>query len=310
MTGRILLTGASGFIGSTALRTLLDLPEPPRVRALTRGARPLPAGVEPVPADLARPESLTGVCAGTDVLVHLASHIGSDEEECHRVNVLGTAALMAEARASGVRRVVHLSTTAVYGPGPHSGPDVDEVPRRPVSPASRTRLEGEAHALRAGALVLRAGLVTGAGDRWVVPALARLLRDVPGYWDAGRGLISLIAVEDLGRLVAAAALGASATGVQHAVHPEPVRTRDLLDTLADGKVLPAPPRDLTWEESLVRLKESGSPVSERQFSLLARDHWYRGDAVWQRCGTAPGPGPLARLAHAAEWYRSHLTPQG
>jgi len=306
-TPRIVLTGATGFIGSAVLARLAD--EPVRIRALTRREHPLPPQVEQVRADLAEPESLPGTCSRADVLIHAASHIGSDEQRCVRVNDVGTAALMREARRAGVARVVQLSTTAVYGRGPHRAAAPGDLKPAPGSPASRTRLAGEAHALRSGALVLRAGLVTGAGDRWVVPALAELTRRVPGHWDGGRARLSMIAVEDLARLVVQAVLHPSATGVrgvQHAVHPVPVRNRELLDALASLGLLPAVQGELTWEECRSRLAERPGRVSERQLALLAFDHWYSAGALWTACASDPGPGPLTRLAGAADWYRAHL----
>ncbi|MFE1557389.1 NAD-dependent epimerase/dehydratase family protein [Streptomyces sp. NPDC058734] len=305
---RVVLTGATGFIGAAALRELGRRPDV-SVRAV--GRRPPRAGAaggaEWVRADLARPESVAGVCEGADVLVHLAGVVDPDEALCEAVNVRGTAALMAEAVRAGTGRVVHLSTAAVYGPGPHRGAAVGELEPAPVSATSRTRLAGEAYALAAGAVVLRPGVVLGAGDRWVVPALAELVDRVPGRWDGGRGLHSAVDVGDLARLVAALAVlpggGAAAGRVFHAAHPEPVPTGGLLAELAELGVLPRVRTDLAWEECLRLLRAVPGGVSERQFSLLAQDHWYRSDEVWSLAGCPPGPGPLARLAAAAPWYR-------
>ncbi|MFC4494787.1 NAD-dependent epimerase/dehydratase family protein [Streptomyces ovatisporus] len=320
-----MLSGATGFIGSAVLGRLTatgadgvpstaEPGQPPEaapeltVRALTRRHVPLPAGVEQVRADLARPESLSGVCAGADVLVNAASHVGSDEQQCELINDLGTAALMREAARAGVKRIVHLSTTAVYGRGPHRGAAVGDLEPAPVSPASRTRLAGETHALQRGAVVLRAGLVTGEGDRWVVPALAELTRRVPGYWMGGSGRLSLVAVEDLARLVTGAVLRLPRTGgaVHHAVHPRPVRLRDLLETLASLNVLPPLSGELTWQECLSLLRANPGRIRERQLALLAQDHFYRGESLWEACRCDPGPGPLARLSGAAGWYRRQL----
>jgi nucleoside-diphosphate-sugar epimerase len=311
MTLRVLLTGASGFIGSAVLRRLTR--QDVDVRALTRRKHPLPAEVEEVHADLARPETLEGICAGVHVLVHAASHVGSDEQLCTQINDMGTAALMREARRAGVERVVQLSTTAVYGRGPHRGAAVGDLEPDPGSPASRSRLAGEAHALRHGALVLRAGLITGAGDRWLVPALAELAHRVPGYWRGGQAKLSLIDVEDLARIVIRAALripgtgrsSAPVQGIHHAVHPTPVRSRELMDTLAELGVLPSVSGELTWRECLALLQEHPGRISERQLTLLAFDHHYA-TGLWQACESAPGAGPLAALAEAAPWYRTHL----
>ncbi|MGH3311302.1 MAG: NAD-dependent epimerase/dehydratase family protein [Streptomyces sp.] len=306
MTPRVVLTGATGFIGAAVLRQLAQ--QPVRVRVISRRDHPLPPEVEWVPADLAQPESLARVCSQADVLIHAASHIGSDAEQCARVNDHGTAALMREAGRAGVGRIVQLSTTAVYGRGPHRGAAVGDLTPAPGSATSRTRLAAEAHALRHGAVVLRAGLVTGAGDRWVVPALAELVQRLPGYWNGGRAMLSMIAVEDLARLITQAALRIPVTvpGVHHAVHPAPVRLHDLLDALAALALLPAVSGELMWEECTARMTEHPGQVSERQLALLAFDHWYSGTAVWPAHACAPGPGPLARLADAAPWYRAHL----
>jgi len=317
VTDTVVLTGATGFIGSAALGALADRFPGLRLRALVRRVPDTAAGaggpVEWVTGDLTDPASLRGLCEGAGTLVHLASFIGRDEERCVAVNVAGTRALMAEAARAGVRRVVHLSTAAVYGAGPHHGVAVDEIPAAPVSAASRTRLAGEGHALRAGAVVLRPGLVLGAGDRWVVPALRELAERVPAAWDGDRALLSVVDVDDLGRLIAAVAgcQGAIPPGVYHASHPEPVRIGDLLAALVAHEVLPArPDADWSWPVCLERLRAVPGRVTERQFALLARDHWYRGDEIWRLSACPPGPGPLHRLAAAAAWYRAFLRPAG
>ncbi|MEU6972978.1 NAD(P)-dependent oxidoreductase [Kitasatospora aureofaciens] len=303
----VALTGATGFIGS-AVRAALAARGVP-VRALVRGEPVADGHTAWVRGDLADRSALTELCSGAGALLHLASLVGGGAEECAAVNDRGTAAVMAAAARAGTDRIVHLSTTAVYGEGPHTGIGVDEVPAAPLSEASRTRLLGEGHALAAGAVVLRPALVTGTGDRWVVPGLAELARRVPGRWAGGDVRISLVDRTDLARLITALALDAPApvAGVHHAAHPEPVRSGDLLDALAGLGLLPALDGPaLSWEECRRLLAARPGTVSERQLAMIARDHWYRSDDVWRLAACPPGPGPLARLAGAAPWYRAAL----
>ncbi|MEV7027643.1 NAD-dependent epimerase/dehydratase family protein, partial [Kitasatospora sp. NPDC093558] len=219
---RVAMTGATGFIGSAVLEAVKGLRDGfgdtggigdfgdfgrgfgrgVEVRALAREV-PDVGGPSWVRGDLADEEALAELCDGADVLLHLASLVSGTTEECEAVNVRGTGAVMAAARRAGVGRIVHLSTSAVYGRGPHAGIGVDEVPAVPASEASRTRLLGERAALAAGAVVLRPGVVTGPGDRWVVPAVAELVRRVPVRWEGGEARLSLDDRAVLARLVVA-----------------------------------------------------------------------------------------------------------
>ncbi|WP_316525459.1 NAD-dependent epimerase/dehydratase family protein [Kitasatospora brasiliensis] len=304
----VALTGATGFIGSGVRAALAA--RGVRVRALARKPpRSAEPGIAWVSGGLADPEALTELCTGADALLHLASRVDGGTEECEAVNDRGAAALMAAATRAGVRRIVHLSTAAVYGAGPHDGIEVGEVTPAPVSEASRTRLLGERHALAAGGYVLRPGLVTGTGDRWVVPALAELVRRVPVRWEGGSARLSMVDRTDLARLITALALDEHTVppGVHHASHPEPVRGGDLLAALAALGLLPAPDGPaVPWEECRRLLAAAPGRVSERQFALIARDHWYRSERIWRLAACPPGPGPLARLPQAAAWYRELL----
>ncbi|MFJ3883300.1 NAD-dependent epimerase/dehydratase family protein [Streptomyces sp. NPDC090077] len=313
---RLVITGATGFIGSAVVAELARFRGGPEagsrgfvLRAVGRRP-PREAGRvdEWFRADLSDPDSLRECCDGADVLLHLASRIGSDERDCDTVNVRGTAALMAEAEAAGVRRIVHLSTSAVYGQGPHRGISVDEVLPAPVSAVSRSRLAGEGPALAAGAVVLRPGLVIGPGDRWVVPALAQILGSTGALWGGAGALLSAVAVGDLARLVARLGLGGGPEGgtVWHASHPVPVRAVELVRAFTDRGVLPPVEQELPEAEFLERMAVSGCRVSPSQFRLVAQDHWYDSAGIWEAAGCPPGPGPLTHLDGAARWYREYL----
>jgi len=116
----ILVTGASGFVGSAVLRRALAAGRP--VRALVRpgGDRRNLAGlpVELAEGDLGRPETLKAALEGCRALFHVAADYRfwvPDPAELYRANVDGTAALMRAAAAAGVERVVYTSSVATLG---------------------------------------------------------------------------------------------------------------------------------------------------------------------------------------------------
>lgn len=118
MSGRsALVTGASGYIASHLVPSLVGAGW--SVRASGRRPRPdsLPDGVDYQTADLAEDASLAPLVDGVTHVFHLAgaSSSRSDEAEMHRSNVVGTERLLAAACQAGSPRVVHMSSTSVYG---------------------------------------------------------------------------------------------------------------------------------------------------------------------------------------------------
>ncbi|MFJ3933543.1 NAD-dependent epimerase/dehydratase family protein [Streptomyces sp. NPDC090029] len=311
----VLITGGAGFVGRHVVRRLLapGATDPgATVRLLVHDRRvhvPAGAPVEVVRGDLCSPRSLRGLCDGVDTLVHLAAQVGGRMERCRAVNVGGTEALLAEAARAGVRRIVQLSTAAVYGDGPYRGEAESDLATAPVSPTSMTRLAAEERVRAAGGLVLRPHLVYGEGDTWVIPSLVALLRRVPHWVDGGRARTSMIAVDDLAEAVAALVRGHAplpSGRVLHASHPEPVRVRDLVTTVSRALGLPLPRGEVTSRRALELLGARDDPSGARRLSLLSVDHWYDGSALWRLTGAGPGPGFAERFARHAPWYRAAL----
>ncbi|HMJ16308.1 MAG TPA: NAD-dependent epimerase/dehydratase family protein [Polyangiaceae bacterium] len=308
MTRRILISGASGFVGSALLRRLA--PEPLRLRCLMHTA-PLEdpsslGNIEVVQADLTRPESLQGLCSGVDALVHLASAIEADEETCRVVNEQGTRALVQEAERAGVSRMLYLSTAAVYGDGIHRGIKVDEIAPRPASATSASRLAAESIVLRAGGAVLRPMFIYGTGDKWFIPAFARLLLGLPFWINGGHARLSVIAVDELARLIAAwcRSSGAARVGVYHANFPEPVSVREIGATLASSLGLPLPSEEVDFDELMTRL--NAPPELRRKLALVSFDRFYASSAVWQHLGLTPDAPFQQSFLEYASYYRAHL----
>ena len=125
---RVVVTGASGNVGTSVLRALALDGEVAEVVGLARRrpALDIPK-VKWVVADVVR-DDLIEHFDGADAVVHLAWAIqpSRDGAELHAVNVDGSARVFAAAAEAGVATLVHASSIGAYSPGPKDEPGVDE----------------------------------------------------------------------------------------------------------------------------------------------------------------------------------------
>jgi nucleoside-diphosphate-sugar epimerase len=297
----LLLTGSTGFIGSAVHRHLAGRPGV-RLRLLRRDRVNVPLPGEIVHGDLAEATPLPELCAGMDVVVHAASYVGPDPDLCDRVNYAGTARLLHQARRAGVPTFVYVSTASIYGRGPHSNITEDAVTPHPQSPVSSSRLAAENLTRAAGGMAVRPHLVYGAGDRWVVPTLVRLLPALHAWIDNGTARMSMIRVDDLARLICELALhppADSVGAVYHANHPEPAIVREVGGTLRRHLGISLPSTTMTYHEA-VRSPPAG--VGQRHLDMLSLDHWYASQRLWTLTGCTPGTPVVHDLSEAAVWY--------
>ncbi|HTI34901.1 MAG TPA: NAD-dependent epimerase/dehydratase family protein [Miltoncostaea sp.] len=120
MSGPVLVTGGSGFVGGAVLARLVDRGR--EVRALTRSVESAGAlsraGAQPVRGDILDPASLARAMEGVEVVYHLAGLNGfclPDPKELTRLNVEGTRRVVSAAADAGARLVVHTSSAATIG---------------------------------------------------------------------------------------------------------------------------------------------------------------------------------------------------
>jgi nucleoside-diphosphate-sugar epimerase len=154
------LIAGCGYVGcALASRLVADGAE---VFGLRRRPQGLPAGVEPIAADLGDPASLGPLPGRLDAVVYAASADGADEARYHAAYVAGVRNLLGELAQVG--RLLFVSSTSVYGQ--RHGEWVDESsPTEPEGFRGRLVLAGEACA-RSGpfpAVAVRFGGIYGPG---------------------------------------------------------------------------------------------------------------------------------------------------
>jgi nucleoside-diphosphate-sugar epimerase len=137
---RIAVTGATGFLGRYIVRALRA--RDARVVGVVRNPARVPDlardGVELRRADLAEPDALAAGFAGTDAVVANAALLSLRRvrwEDYREANVRGTANVLAAAHAAGVRRIVQISSVAVYRG--HAGSVHEDAPQLTEESAGR-----------------------------------------------------------------------------------------------------------------------------------------------------------------------------
>ena len=191
---RVVVTGASGFIGGHLVRRAkrAGLPVLAIVRTLPAESSRAPR-VQYVARDLERVESLADVLQADDVVVHLAArvHVMHEDPAAHAAyraaNVEPLRMLCRAAAERGVRRVIYLSSAKVFGEG-REQPYTRADPLRPAEAYAQSKVEAEQVLRDAGSAagfewtILRPPFVYGPGGKGNFPrlvSLARLSRRVP-----------------------------------------------------------------------------------------------------------------------------------
>ena len=257
--GRVLVTGATGFVGAALVPALQARGW--RVRAAVRSPGRTAAGEETVVGSLGEPFDWAPALHGVDRVVHLAArvHVMQDSAsdplaEFRRANVAGTLALARAAADAGVRRFVFVSSIKVNGEGTREGvPFTADDPPAPVDPYGVSKREAEHGLFEIGrdtgmeVVVVRPPLVYGPGVKANFQAMMRwLMRGVPLPLGAVRNRRTLVGIDNLVDLIATCLEHPAAAGeVFLAGDDEDLSTSELLRRLASAlgvraRLLPVP----------------------------------------------------------------------
>ena len=183
---KILVTGASGFIGGRFARFALEQGLDVRVngRRAVSVEHLVRRGAEFVQGDLSDPELARNLCSDVEAVVHCAGAVGvwGRYQDFHLGNVQVTENIVEACLKQRVRRLVHLSSPSIYFDGrDHLGLTEEQVPKRFKHPYAATKYLAEQKVFGAQefgleTLALRPRFVTGAGDMSIFPRLLTMQR--------------------------------------------------------------------------------------------------------------------------------------
>jgi len=212
---RILLTGASGFVGPTVAQRLTAAGH----EVIAAGRRAPPPGTAiaryvPVPTQDAA-TNWRPALSGIDVVVHLAGHAHASSRSpaarrvIQAVNVEGTEKLARDAAAMGVRRFIFLSSIKVHGEDSGTQPFRPSDPLRPQDPYGESKAMAEARLRAIGSAsglevaIIRPPLIIGARSKANLARLEQLVRSgLPLPFASIRNTRSLLSLDNLADLIA------------------------------------------------------------------------------------------------------------
>ena len=180
MPRSVLVTGGSGYFGTVLAELALARGDAVRIFDLNPSAL---AGAEYVAGDVRDRAAIRAACEGVDVVFHNVAQVplAKDRALFDEVNVGGTANVLVAARSARVAKVVHTSSSAVFGI-PERNPVTEDAPCRPLEAYGRAKLRAElvCHDAIAGGLdvtIVRPRTVLGHGRLGVMALLFEFVAD-------------------------------------------------------------------------------------------------------------------------------------
>ncbi len=325
---KILITGASGFVGSAVLRCLLKaghevraLIRPGNSRANLRGLE-----VEIVEGDLTDLASLERAMRGCAALYHVAADYRlwtPRPEALYQNNVAGTRNIMRVAGDAGVKRIIYTSSVATLGLNPDGTPATEDTPatlKDMIGHYKRSKFLAEAAVRQLveeqglPVVIVNPSAPVGPGDVKPTPT-GRMILDaargqMPAYVDTG---LSIVHVEDVaeGHI---RAFERGRIGERYILGGENMSLREILETLAlltgyppprirlsPGVVLPIAYLSEAW----ARLARGGEPrVTVDGVRMSRKKMFFSSEKAKRELGYSPRPA-LEALRDAVEWFRAN-----
>ncbi len=323
----ILITGASGFVGSAVLRRLIAAGHP--VRALVRphsDRRNLDGLVaEIAEGDLRDPVSLRRALRGCTGLYHVAADYRlwlRNPDEIYESNVAGTRNLILAAKDAGVGRIVYTSSVATLGLSADGAPADEATPSTLADMIGHYKRSKFLAEEEVGRLVAEEGVPavvvnpsTPVGPRDIKPTpTGRMIVEaaagrMPAFVDTG---LNVVHVDDVaaGHLLA---FERGEIGERYILGGENMSLRAILGEIAaltarrpprirlpHGLVLPLAYAAEAW----ARISGAEPFATVDGIRMARKKMFFSSDKAKARLGYTPRPAHAA-LADAVAWYREH-----
>jgi len=323
----VLVTGGSGFLGTSIVRRLVDRGD--RVRSLARNLYPAleAMGVEQVQGNIADPATVDEACRGMDAVFHTAAKPPpwGEYDDYYQTNVVGTRNVIEACLHQQVSRLIFTSTPSVI----FNGDDLEGVdesfpyPAKYTSYYPATKAMAEQRVVKAAdqglnTIILRPHEIWGPGDPHFVPRLLARAKKLKQIGD-GKNLVDTTYIDNAAdaHLLAADKLRENprlAGNIYFISQGEPMPAWDMINAILRcagyGPVKGQVPFRVAWlmgallEFCYKTLRISGEPPMTRFLAeAVASSHWFNIDAAKKDLGYRPRVPTAEGLQRLEQWLR-------
>jgi len=310
-----LVTGGSGYFGSLLARHLVDAGH--RVRVLDiHDADDLPDGVEFMLGDIRDASAVDRAVHGCDVVFNSVAQVplAHDETLLRSVNADGTAVLANSALRHGVRKMVHISSSAVFGV-PASNPVLPSTIPSPAEAYGHAKLAAEWACLESvtrglDVTIVRPRTILGHGRLGIFGILFDWIADGADVFVLGTGdnRYQFIHADDLARVCVLAA-GAAGPAVFNAGTDRFGTMRESLESLCAHAGTGAHVRSLPVGPAALMMRAAAAahlaPFAPYHWLMYSKSLWFDIDHVRDALGWQPRWSNEEMLADSYDWFVAH-----
>jgi nucleoside-diphosphate-sugar epimerase len=310
-----LVTGGNGYFGRLLAQRVADRGEAVRVLDIDTVGAGGP-GVEVVRGDIRDVRAVREAVDGVDVVYHNVAQVplAKDPHLLRSVNVDGTTLLLAAAGDAGVAKVVHTSSSAVFGV-PEANPVLPTTVPKPQEAYGDAKLAAEWACLRAAAdgldvSIVRPRTILGHGRLGIFGILFDWIADGadPIVLGDGSNRYQFVHADDLAEVCLLAA-GRSGPGIFNAGTDRFGTMAEALGHLCEHAGTGARVRRLPAGPAAAAMKVSAAlrltPFAPYHWLMYARSMWFDIDHVRDQLGWSPRWSTDEMFAQSYDWFLAH-----
>ena len=310
----VLVTGGSGYFGTEVVERALARGHEVRIFDLEPPAAPGRATY--VRGDVRDRDALAKACDGVDVVLNNVAQVplAKDHDLFWSVNVVGTANVLLAARDAGVGKVVHTSSSAIFGI-PEDNPVTEDTPGRPLEAYGRAKLTAETlcrDAVAAGldVTIVRPRTILGHGRLGIMAILFEFVAEGAPVFVLGGGhnRYQFVHASDLAEacLLAGERPGAS---VYNVGARDPGTMRETLQALVDHAGTGSQVRSLPTGPASKAMRALGEmklvPFAPYHWLLYGESLWFDTTRAETELGWSSTQSNGEMLIESYEWFLAH-----